>query len=149
MGKLFTFSPDSTLKKLRSPLCEPVTTVVASGLNLAFQASTGLAVMEFTSDPFSRSQILMLESTEVETRPKEELDRLHHKESLYSDLRVPSTETSTEITPIECPSKVYFNSPELPSLLFVQYYALEIFDLKAPHVYLPAFNCVVFRGRNN
>lgn len=60
-----------------------MTTVVASGLNLAFQASTGLAVMEFTSEPFSRSQILMLESTEVETRPKQILDMLRHIESLY------------------------------------------------------------------
>lgn len=42
---------------------------LASGLNLAFQASTGFAVMDLMSVPFSRSQIRILESTDVETRP--------------------------------------------------------------------------------
>lgn len=70
VGKLFTFSPDSTLKKLMSPLCDPVATYCPSGLIFAFQASTGAAVIDLMSFPsFSRSQIRILESMEVETSP--------------------------------------------------------------------------------
>lgn len=74
VGKLFTFSPDSTLKKLISPLCDPVATRSPSGLNLAFQDSTGAAVIDLISRPlFSKSQIRILESIEVETRPNHKM----------------------------------------------------------------------------
>lgn len=39
-----------------------------------------------------------------------------NQNDLINYLRVPSTEASTEIIPIACPSSVCFNSPELPSL---------------------------------
>ena len=46
-----TLSPDSILYKLISPLWEPQAINSPSGLNRAFQASTGVALIVFTSAP--------------------------------------------------------------------------------------------------
>lgn len=73
-------------------------------------------LMSFPS--FSRSQIRILESIEVETRPNFNILIIQDYNTKFQlfYLRVPSTETSTEITPIACPSSVNFNSPEEASL---------------------------------